>query len=424
MTALLALVRNDLILFLSDRRRVVVSLLVPILIAAFFGYLTGGSASKGVINVALVQQDGSASGANIAAGLQGDASLHLTSMTLAQAQAAVGKGKQSVAIVIPPGFGAAAGAALFGAGEKPQIRLLYDPSHPAELSMVKGMLTQQVMQVVSADMFSAKGTQDLAERGLDALGKPDAQGAENKSLRELLVSVKNYTAQRQASGASAGTGLSTPFTTHDEQMSAGRAEQGYNAYAHSFGGMAVQFILFMGIDMGIAVLVAQRSGVWNRLLAAPVTLSTVLLARAASTALIAFGLVCAIFAVAVAAFGVHIASLAGFAGIALGFAAMTAGFGLLVAALGKTPEAARGISIVVTLLMVMVGGAWMPAFLFPPWMQQVSLVMPTRWAVDGLDAVTWRGFGLDAAAPAVAVLLLFALVFSAIALWRFRRAQA
>ena len=38
----------------------------------------------------------------------------------------------------------------------------------------------------------------------------------------------------------------------------------YNAYAHAhahaFAGMAMQFILFMGIDAGIGVLTAQRLG--------------------------------------------------------------------------------------------------------------------------------------------------------------------
>jgi ABC-2 type transport system permease protein len=102
---------------------------------------------------------------------------------------------------------------------------------------------------------------------------------------------------------------------------------------------------------------------------------------------------------------------------------MTAAFGLLIAAWGKTPEAARGISMVATLLMVMAGGAWMPSFLFPPWMQKVSLSMPTRWAVDGLDAVTWRGFGLPVAVPAMVALLGFALVFAALAVWKFRQEE-
>jgi len=46
--------------------------------------------------------------------------------------------------------------------------------------------------------------------------------------------------------------------------------------------------------------------------------------------------------------------------------------------------------------------------------------MPTRWAIDGLEAMTWRGLGLSAAVAPVAVLLLFSLLFGALAVARFR----
>jgi ABC-2 type transport system permease protein len=41
--AIRALVRNDLRLYATDRRALVVGVLVPILIAAFFGYVFGGN---------------------------------------------------------------------------------------------------------------------------------------------------------------------------------------------------------------------------------------------------------------------------------------------------------------------------------------------------------------------------------------------
>jgi ABC-2 type transport system permease protein len=67
--------------------------------------------------------------------------------------------------------------------------------------------------------------------------------------------------------------MSVPFTTRDEALSSGPR---YNGYAHSFAGMGVQFILFMGIDMGISILLARRwasgTACWRR-----VSLTTVLL---------------------------------------------------------------------------------------------------------------------------------------------------
>jgi ABC-2 type transport system permease protein len=420
-----AMIRKDLILFLSDRRALVISLALPIVIAAFFGSLFGGSAKTSAIDVALVQQDTSEIGNKIAAGLKADPNLHVTPLAMADADKAVRKGDQKVAIVLPAGFGEAAGAALFGSGEKPSISLLYDPSQPAVLAMVKGMLTQQVMSVVSAEMFGGKMGQEMTERSLHQLDEQAKTDPDSRALRDMLASVQKYQTLPARDGAAAGPskGLSMPFTTADKQLSSGVAEQGYNAYAHAFAGMGVQFILFMGIDMGIGILLARRSGVWSRLLAAPVSLTQVLLARAASGAIIAFALLCIVFAVAVFGFGVHIASLPGFLGMALCFGVLTASLGLVIAAFGKTPEAARKIAMFAVLVMVMLGGAWLPSFLFPQWMQTLTMAVPTRWAIDGLDAVTWRGMNAMAAAPAMAVQLGFALLFGLLALWKFGREQ-
>jgi ABC-2 type transport system permease protein len=73
-----------------------------------------------------------------------------------------------------------------------------------------------------------------------------------------------------------------------------------------------------------------------------------------------------------------------------------------------------------TLLLVMIGGAWVPSFVFPKWLQQASLGVPTRWAVDGLDAVTWRGQGLQAAIAPITVLGATAIICLGVAIWRFR----
>jgi ABC-2 type transport system permease protein len=128
-----------------------------------------------------------------------------------------------------------------------------------------------------------------------------------------------------------------------------------------------------------------------------------------------------IFSFARVVFGVRIAgSMAGFLGVCAAFSLMTATFGLMIAALGKTPEATRGLSIFATLIMVMLGGSWVPSFIFPQWLQKITVVVPTRWAMDGLDAMTWRGLGLSAAIVPIAVLLLFSLVFGALAVTRFR----
>jgi ABC-2 type transport system permease protein len=128
-----------------------------------------------------------------------------------------------------------------------------------------------------------------------------------------------------------------------------------------------------------------------------------------------------VYAVAMLVFDVRIqGSLPGFAAVLLAFCIMTAAFGLFIAAFGKTPEATRGLSTFVVLLLVMLGGAWVPTFTFPAWMQQLTAYIPTRWAIDGLDAMTWRGLGFSAAVQPTLLMLGFSAVCLAVAVKAFR----
>lgn len=369
MTALWALIRKDLILFVQDRRALLLSLAMPIVLGAFFGYIFGGSGRSGdnaKIEVAVVSQDDSAVAKRIVAGLKADTALTVEELPLEDAKAKVLKGKTKAAVLIPAGFGEAAGAALFAARGKPEITLYYDPSQSAVLAMVKGMLTQHVMQNVSAEMMGGAGGKKFVDTSISQLDQAAKDPAQSE-LRDFLVSLRKFQgaqdaapkpAQAASDASAAPGGMSVPFSTRDEAMSSGPK---YNGYAHAFAGMAVQFILFMGVDAGIGVLLARRTGVWNRLLAAPISIGTVLAARAISCALIALGLLFFIFTIAGLFFQVQIAgSFVGFVGVCAAFALLTATFGLLIAAFGKTPEAARGIAIFATLIMVMLGGAWVP----------------------------------------------------------------
>jgi len=148
---------------------------------------------------------------------------------------------------------------------------------------------------------------------------------------------------------------------------------------------------------------------------------TLLLGKAVSGALISLMILLVSFGFAMIVFKVRIhGSVVGFLGISIACAVMASTFGLLVAALGNSPATARGVTTLAVLMMVMLGGAWVPTFIFPAWLQQFTLVVPVRWAVDGLDAMTWRGIGLGGAFVPVAVLLAFAAAFWTIAASRFR----
>ena len=437
MTAFLALVRADLVLYFSNRRAVLMGFAAPILIAAFFGFLFsqgGGKPSR--IPVGLSDLDRSVLSQKVAAALRADEAFLLTEAPVDEAAKLLVAGKLRVTVVLPAGFGAQAPGAMFGASAKPEVLLRYDPSQDTVLPIVRGLLAQHVSQQVSQSVFNTGGS-GLAAMRVQALAGAASAPEFGRDLDQMFASIDRVQ-QRSASVAAASVaasapaaagaasvpavpagGMGLPFVTREEAAVAG-ADSRYNSYAHAFAGMGVQFVLLMGIDLGVGLLAMRRLGLWKRLRAAPLSKAVLLGSRVASCTVIAVVVQVVIFGVAIAAFGVRIhGSVLGFAALMLAFGLMTGSFGLLIAAIGRSPEVTRGLAVVVTLLMVMLGGAWVPSFIFPPWLQQASLVVPTRWAVDGFDAMTWRGLGLADAGLPVLVMLGFALAFAALALARF-----
>jgi ABC-2 type transport system permease protein len=423
-TAFRALVRKDMRIFFSDRRAVLMSFVAPIAIASFFGYLFGGGGNhaNSAIPVLIVDQDSSAVSRSIISRTTADKALQVKAADAEQARAAVRKGSATVAVIIPKDFGRDAARALFAPGQKPRLDLLYDPSHGAELAMVNGMLTGDVMQAVAQEAFSGQTGQQMLREEIATVGASPMPVADRASLLQMLSAVERWNERSPRAGGS-GRGadvFSIPFDAHAEAITSA-VGVAYNGYAHAFAGMGVQFILFMGLDAGIALLLLRQRGLWQRLRAAPVSRGMLLGSRAVSMALIALIILLTLFGFARAVFGVRVdGSMAGFLAVCVSFALMTASFGLLVAALGKTPEATRGLSIFATLMMVMLGGAWVPSFLFPAWLQKLTVIVPTRWAMDGLDAMTWRGLGFSSALLPVAGLLTATLIFGSLALMRFR----
>ncbi len=430
MNAFIALVRKDLVLYFSNRRSVIMSIAAPILIAAFFGSLFGSGGDKPAnIPIAITDLDHSDLSAKIVAAMRADSALTVSDTNEADALAQVKAGTLRASVTLPAGFGAKAGNALFGSADKPEIVLHYDPSQSMVLPLVRGLLAQHVMENVSQSMLSGAGPmmKDMREQVLKNGQMPADQRNELTTMFDSIAKVQERstpasTAASAASSAAApgGPSFSVPFSTREVEASS-QPETHYNSYAHSFAGMGVQFILLMGVDMAVGLLLMRRLGLWKRLRAAPLSRSKLLGSRIASTALIALIVFVVIYAVAMAAFKVRVeGSVIGFVAVLIAFALLTASFGLLIAALGKTPEATRGLAILATLLLVMLGGAWVPSFIFPAWLQKLSLFVPTRWAIDGLDAMTWRGLPLEAAVMPVLAMLAFSAVFAGLAIARFQ----
>jgi ABC-2 type transport system permease protein len=277
---------------------------------------------------------------------------------------------------------------------------------------------------VSREVFSGDQGRAVTQESLKNLDAAAGMDPKDKDiLRGLLTGVDRWQ-ERQGIAKREGKnppaqGFTMPYQVKEVAV-AGSEGVAYNGYAHSFAGMGIQFILFAAIELGVGVLLERRMGIWRRLRAAPVTKGAVVLGKALSGAAIAGLTLATTLGAGIAFFGVRVnGSWLGFLLLCASSAFMASTFGLMIAAFGKTAQAARGISIFAVLLLTMLGGGWVPAFFFPRWMQTLTLAIPTRWAMDGLDAVTWRGGDFGAALLPICALLGFTAVFGFLAALRF-----
>ncbi len=426
MRAAAAIAVKDIKIFFKDKRALFFILAAPIAIGTFFGFLFSGNGSQEKTRIPVLVYDGDQSSVSKALfkGLAADEALDAHQATAAEAREAVRKGDAVVGLTIPAGFGDASTQALFGGAKRPELTLLYDPSHWGEMGMVRGLLTQHVMEAVSQEAFNGAAGRKAIDKSLASVETSTGLKPEDKTaLTDMLKGVARWQDRLQTAPAGekrVAGGLGVPFEAKEEAVTSGTGVV-YNGYAHSFAGMGIQFILFAAIDLGAGIILERQRGLWKRLRSAPVSRFTLLLGKAASGTAIALFCLGGTFGFAMLFLGVRThGSALGFAAICISSAVMAATFGLMIAALGRTQAATRGISVLAVLLLTMLGGGWVPSFLFPAWMQRITLAIPTRWAVDGLDGVTWRGLGLLYSLQPVAVLLFFAALFGLVALWRFR----
>lgn len=431
-TVIWGMIRKDLQGFFSDRRALLISFVAPIMLAAFMGSVMGGGgqAADESIRVIVADEDQTDLTKAITKALQSEKTLKLEQTSPEAARELVRKGRVVAAVWFPKGFGEQAQQSFFGGGDVPELTLLHDPSRGTELAMLRGLMMQHAMQTIASTIFDPKIGSKLIKDQLKQIEQAkDLEPNSKKLISDIMNGVNRWMENANKNNGDGGNsntninipaGFRQPFQAKEVPVTAGERIK-FNNYAHSFAGMSVQFMLFTALEGALILLRERKSGLWRRVRAAPISRYVVLLSKTLSATIISSLVLAVCYFVGIIVFKIPMAgSLLGLILVLITTALSSASFGLMLAALGKTPEATRGISTFAILIMVMVGGAWIPSFTFPSFLQSVSQFTPTRWAIDGMQAMTWRGLGLADGLQTSAVLMGFSFLFGLIAWLRFQ----
>jgi ABC-type Na+ efflux pump permease subunit len=281
----------------------------------------------------------------------------------------------------------------------------FTPSPQPDAASVRATVSAQ--RAAAGVIVTSDGVELAVDAELPLQIRAPLEGAlENLVVRTLVPAAQLPRVVRSPPGNTARVAQPTPFQL-------------------AVPGNAVLFGFFLALTVAMSFANERRTGTWHRLLAAPVRRAEALAAMLVPYFVVGVCQLAFFFAVGVVAFDMHVAgSLSALVALSLALVFCAVALGLLFAAIGGSERQLGGFGAVALLVMGMLGGCMVPRFVMPSVMQQVGLLVPHGWALDGYYEVLVReGTTIADVAPSLAALLLFGSAFIAIglALFRFER---
>lgn len=394
---------KDLTELVRDRMAAVFLLIMPVVFTLMFGFAFGGfgvGQADPRLPVAVNDEDGS----RLAAGLLGlvdqssairRAAREGSEAEIAQLEQAVQEGDLAAAVIVPAGYG---GDLL--AGGQPRLIVIAksgDLAGQAALREIEAAATRLAGAVqvarLSAEAVAARGGQV----GADFVEAASEQALQAWQDPPLAVATSE-------SGALA-------------QESSGVMESGFS---HTSPAMMVQFAM-AGLIPAAQVLVAERkSRALRRLLTTAMSRFQIILGHwlAMFALLLAQLVVLATFGQLL---GVNYAWQPLAVALLIGAIAFwIASLGLLIGVLAKGEDQVIIFALVPMFVLGGMGGAWMPLEVTGKIFQTIGHLLPTAWAMDGLENIVVRGLGLESVWLPVGIMLAFGVILLGLAVWRFR----
>jgi ABC-2 type transport system permease protein len=380
---------KDFKLRLRDRSVFILAIITPLALAYIFHLAFGNVFSAGNLDleVGLVDLDDSQvsqSLGEVLTALDADGTLVLSEFDdVAEAEAAVEDGDVGAVIELDAGLGDAVIA-----GEPFTVRVVGDVDSPT---------TTDVASSIASEFGSALERAQLSVATAVGLGEAPSP--------ESVAGLGQEAAQRPPA-----------FSFID--VSAETRQLDPNTFYAA--GMAV-FFLFFTVQFGVVgILEEKQAGTMSRLLAAPINHASVV----AGKAILSFAL--GVISMAVLMVATHFLMDAEWGpplGVALlvvtGVLAATAIMGVIAGA-ATSADGAGNLGAIIAVTLGMLGGTFFPVGQGNDVLSALSYLTPHAWFMRGLADLS-GGAEWTAALPAAGALLLFALVFGAVAWFMLQR---
>ncbi|MBP6508727.1 MAG: ABC transporter permease [Opitutaceae bacterium] len=321
-----------------------------------------------------------------------------------------------------------------------RLKILSNPRNDIETQTVNGILQKTIFsnvpellgQSLQASARKVLGTPEAKKfNGRIASAVADSFGGDKESIQKEIeagdFTLRRLDTQEPAAAANTAAPASSDFFSRIVKI---ETEQVVGAKVKSpgatriVGGWAMQFLLFALSASATGLFRERDAGIFQRLLAAPVTRAQILWGKFLYGVCIGLIQLVVLFFAGNILFGIEVLPHLPLLIIVCIFAAAACtSFGMLLAAVSPNAEAASGLATFLILLMSALGGAWFPVSIMPAFIQSVSKLTLVYWAMEGFSSVLWAGHSLLQILPILGILGGITAGVMTLAIWRFNRGK-
>jgi ABC-2 type transport system permease protein len=154
-------------------------------------------------------------------------------------------------------------------------------------------------------------------------------------------------------------------------------------FAYVFPGLVVFGLLFIAQALAMRLMRDRLRGLQRRLVIAPVGPNAVVLGGVVYTVIALFALLIVLGIIGAVVFRIRLRDPASLVAIGAGFAIFASGLHLLSMALAKSDRGAGFVGSVIVLVLSLVGGTFVPAEQYPPFLRSLAMLVPNGAAQQG-----------------------------------------
>jgi ABC-2 type transport system permease protein len=386
---------KDLTQMLRDKRSLLFLVAMPIVFTLFMGFAYRGNSGDENedtrIPLAVVDPEPeSRLNKMLLARLDSSDTIKTVRLSEAEAVESLRKGEVAGVLVIPLGFSGQAEA-----GKEAQLKLI------AQASSTEGQSLYQLLRVPISQLMSAVEIAQIS-----------AEDNANEFSPSIELAWSKWEVQSQRS------------MVRVEQAAAQETSDwtGGNPYNQASPGILVQFAIF-GLITSAQILVQERkSRTLQRLMTTAMRPWEIVSGHLLAMFTLTFMQTAVLVVFGQLVLGVnYLREPLGTLLISVALGLWVASMGLLIGVVAKEEQQVILFSMIAMFLFSALGGTWFPLESAGGAFAAIGKLLPSAWAMTGLQNILIRGLDLSSTLLPAGILSLYAVGFFALAVWRFKR---